>query len=585
MNPTLNSRRARKTKFSLKSKILVLSLLPMLILAIALSLVSYEKTQSIVKEHAETNLKALATSLKETYSEINDDKYVNKGTEKKPVIYKGDFKVSEHTEIVDTLLDESDMVSTFFWNNTRIMTSIKGEDGKRSIGTTLDNDLILKTVLEDGKGHFESDFKIAGKSYYVYYLPLYQTGSDSEIIGMIFVGFLSENVTAGLISMITLLVIFVLVSLVIAFIFIYFATDKITKAIGRCVDSLNHLADGDLTIQTDARDLHRTDEIGILVHSTDDLKNNLHKIVGNIKQNSSMLMESSNSLAQVAKETERTVEQVEKAVGDIAEGATSQAQETQKASEDVIVMGDLITQTAEEVQVLNDNANMMKHSSDEASVTFEELKSINMRSIEAIDIIYEQTNTTNESALKIQEATHLITSIAEETNLLSLNASIEAARAGEQGRGFAVVAAQIQKLAEQSNESALRIEEIITSLINDSEKAVNTMQEVKQIMEVQSKNVEKTEKLFDTVKNGISESFIKVESISGKTGNLDTSRISIVDIVQNLTAVAQENAASTQETSAASAEVYATVSNVSDAAANLKNIANDLEENISIFTV
>lgn len=351
------------------------------------------------------------------------------------------------------------------------------------------------------------------------------------------------------------------------------------------MDSLNQLADGNLTIQTDARDLHRTDEIGILVHSTDDLKNNLHNIVGNIKQNSSMLMESSNSLAQVAKETERTVEQVEKAVGDIAEGATSQAQETQKASEDVIVMGDLITQTSEEVQVLNDTANIMKHSSDEASVTFEELKAINMRSIEAIDIIYEQTNTTNESALKIQEATHLITSIAEETNLLSLNASIEAARAGEQGRGFAVVAAQIQKLAEQSNESALRIEEIITSLINDSEKAVNTMQEVKQIMEVQSKNVEKTEKLFDTVKNGISESFVKVESISGKTGNLDVSRISIVDIVQNLTAVAQENAASTQETSAASAEVYATVSNVSDAASNLKNIANDLEENISIFKI
>lgn len=583
MNPTMNLRREIKSKFPVKLKILILALIPVLALAIIMSVVSLGKTQSIVEQSTETNLKALAVSIRETYSALNNEKYVNKGTEKSPLIYKGSYNISNHTEIVDTLLDEADMVSTFFWNNTRVMTSIKGEDGKRSVGTTLDNDTILKNVLEDGKGHFEPDLKIQGKSYYVYYLPLYQTGSDSEIVGMIFVGSLAEDVNASLFSMITLLAVLVLVLFIIAAIIIYLVTDRITKSIRRCADALNDLADGNLAVSISAKDLQRSDEIGILMHSTDDLKNNLYKIVGDIKQNSTMLIESSNSLAQTAKETERTVEQVEKAVEDIAEGATSQAQETQKASQDVIVMGDLITQTAEEVQVLNDNANMMKRSSDEASATFEELKSINQRSIEAIDIIYEQTNTTNESALKIQEATHLITSIAEETNLLSLNASIEAARAGEQGRGFAVVAAQIQKLAEQSNESALRIEEIITSLINDSEKAVNTMQEVKQIMEDQSKNVEKTEKLFDTVKNGISESFIKVESISGKTGNLDTSRVSIVDIVQNLTAVAQENAASTEETSAASAEVYATVADVSDAASNLKSIADNLEENISIF--
>ena len=112
----------------------------------------------------------------------------------------------------------------------------------------------------------------------------------------------------------------------------------------------------------------------------------------------------------------------------------------------------------------------------------------------SIDEIYEQTNITNASAQKIKAATDIIASIAEETNLLSLNASIEAARAGEQGRGFAVVASQIQKLAEQSNDSAKQIDDITNVLIQDSTHAVDTMQGVQQIMAVQSDKMQQTEK-------------------------------------------------------------------------------------------
>ncbi len=153
-------------------------------------------------------------------------------------------------------------------------------------------------------------------------------------------------------------------------------------------------------------------------------------------------------------------------------------------------------------------------------------------------MIYEQTNTTNESAMKIREATTLITSIAEETNLLSLNASIEAARAGDQGRGFAVVASQIQKLAEQSNESARQIENIIDSLIEDSQKSVATMEDVKKIMESQSESVGRTNERFTQVRNGITQSLDGVNQIADKTKRLDEARVNVVDVVQNLTAIA-----------------------------------------------
>lgn len=577
--------RHRTFRRTLKPQIMAIALTPMLVLVLVVSILAATKARAMVEDEVETNLKALAVGIRENYNMLNEEPYVNKGTRVTPEIYKGDYNLSKETKIVDNMLEEGGMVSTIFWDNTRIMTSITDEEGNRKTGTTLEDENVLSTVLDKGEGHFEANFNIMGSDYYVYYLPLYQQGSDSDIIGMVFVGAFAENVNEGINSMITIIIGVVLVIFVITVVLVLLVSGKITKALNQGVMALNRVADGDLTVEIDEKILRHQNELGNIIHSVALLKESLSQIVGSVKGNSSQLLEASANLDMVAKETESTVEQVEKAVEDIAQGASSQAAETQKASQDVMVMGDLITQTAQEVQILDRNSDSMKRSSDEAGITLNELKKINEKSVEAIDIIYEQTNTTNESALKIQEATRLITEIAEETSLLSLNASIEAARAGDQGRGFAVVAAQIQKLAEQSNESAVRIEEITKSLIHDSEKAVSTMEEVKQIMDDQAKNVEKTEEIFGAVREGIDDSFVRVESISDKTAKLDEARIEIVDIVQNLTAVAEENAASTEETSAASAEVSATVANVSVAAEELKKIASDMEEHMRVFNI
>lgn len=561
----------------------MIALIPLIFLAIVSCVISLIATKNLMNKSMQDNLKAVAISMRDTYSQMNSEPYVNKGTESSPKVFKGDYNIGKHTNIVDSLNNDGGMVSTIFWNNTRIMTSLKDEQGERKIGTTLDDKEVLTDVLENGEGHFESNFMIDNTAYYVYYLPLYQEGSHDEIIGMIFVGAAAEHAESIMASLLFFTIGAALVICIVALIFITIAVGRITKALRHGVDVLNHVADGDLTVMVEPGVLRRRDELGSLANAIEILKEQLISIIGGIKMNSNQLLESSDLLDRIAKETASTVEQVEKAVEDIAQGATSQAQETQKASEDVLVMGDLISLASSDAQELDKNAMSMKQSSDEASATLVELKDNNQKSIQAIDIISEQTNVTNESALKIQEATHLISSISEETNLLSLNASIEAARAGEQGRGFAVVANQIQSLAEQSNEAALKIDEITATLIRDSEKAVETMFEVKQIMDEQSKSVEKTERIFDTVKKGIDLSYSSAMSIGTQTDSLDESRVSIVDIVQNLTAVAEENAASTQETSAAAAEVSSTVADVSSSAENLKQIASSLDEYLKMF--
>lgn len=329
----------------------------------------------------------------------------------------------------------------------------------------------------------------------------------------------------------------------------------------------------------------RKDEVGLMGRSLNELRNQFEEVVTEIKMQSANLHSAAASLDEHAKETATNVEQVEKAVYEIAEGASAQAEETQKATENVMQMGHMVEETNYEVENLYSYANAMKASGDEAFRSLKELDGINDKAKGSIDLIYQQTNTTNESALKIREATELITFIAEQTNLLSLNASIEAARAGEQGRGFAVVASQIQKLAEQSNESARQIGEIITLLIADSNKAVDTMDEVMKIMDEQNRDIRKIETQFEQLQTKIDMSMAGVGNIADKTQVLDNARVSVIDIVQDLTAIAEENAASTEETSASVAEVSNIVNQISENVNQLRKIAEDLEARMDDFLV
>lgn len=377
-------------------------------------------------------------------------------------------------------------------------------------------------------------------------------------------------------------VIMIIIASVVAYLFV----GKIVKPILAVTDVVGRLAHMDFSeIEGQDKLTARADETGRMSRAVVELRRQLADVVAELRGQSDQLFEASELMNTNASETATTVEQVEKAVSDISEGASSQADETQKATENVILMGNMVEETTRQVEELTDNANAMRKSSEEAFSTLKTLEEINGQARKAIDVIYEQTNTTNESALKIREATTLITSIAEETNLLSLNASIEAARAGEQGRGFAVVASQIQKLAEQSNDSARQIENIIDSLIEDSQKSVETMEDVKKIMESQSESVDRTNESFVQVRDGITQSLDGVNMIADKTKRLDEARINVVDVVQNLTAIAQENAASTEETSASVTEVSTIVYSISENANKLKDIAEHLEQSMSIFKI
>ncbi len=376
-----------------------------------------------------------------------------------------------------------------------------------------------------------------------------------------------------------------LISFVICFIIaIAFITVMIINPIFKIEALTERVAGMDFSQSEEQMRLNsRKDEIGLMSRALTSLREQLANVVMAIRENSNALIASAEALNSGATDTNTTMEQVENAVNDIANGATNQAEETQEATENVILIGDMVKDTSKTVEELMVSANAMKRANENAQQIISALRDINRQSGEYIDVIAKQTEVTNESALKIGEATKLITDIANETNLLSLNASIEAARAGEQGRGFAVVASEIQKLAEQSTESARKIEEIINMLLIDSEKAVRTMGQVKEIIGQQTQHIIRTDKAFVQIQEGVSASINGMQVISDKTQKLDKARVNVVDVVNNLTAIAEENAAATEETSASVVEVASIVTDIAEKAQGLNSIAEELEERINIF--
>lgn len=466
---------------------------------------------------------------------------------------------------------------------------IVGKDGimlyhptQDKIGQPVENSVVTGLVAQIQGGTIpepnviEYDFKGVSKyaSYYVAgegEMILIITADEDEVLR--YVPILNRKVILG-----------GLFALVISLIVLLISSIMLTAPIKKITKIILKIAELDFTEDpAQARLNRRGDETGAMSRASSRLREELASVVAGIKAQSQQLHQSAGELSTHAADTAENVTQVDKAVQEIADGSTEQAHETQKATENIMMMGNMVEETNAEIEELRNEARTMRTAGEEASQTMQTLDEINQQAIGSIEIIYDQTHTTNESAKKIREATNLITDIAEETNLLSLNASIEAARAGEQGRGFAVVAGQIQKLAEQSNASAKQIEDIINLLIHDSEEAVKTMDSVKMVMTEQSENVNKTTMIFADVQESIAKTIESIRTIVKKMEMLDSARVSVVDVVQNLSGIAQENAASTEETSASVTEVGNIVVEISENAEQLKKIADELEDDMRAF--
>lgn len=454
---------------------------------------------------------------------------------------------------------------------------------QEKIGAEIQEENISK-VIELAKGSdgaaASHEFVENGKDM----LALYQYMPDRDWVLVILTD--REVAFAPVYQMTILLLIICAVILVVISLGVWGSGQFIAKDIVKVSQMIHEIGTLDLTLRHKLERFgSRKDEVGMIAKATQHLTDAVSHAVQLIQEKSGELLDVSETLHSGADITKGSVENVEKAINEIAESTIQQATDTQQAVGTVRHIGEAIEKTMNETETLSEYAGSIQKTSEEMRNTVRGLSEVNGNTEQAIDEISAQTISTNESAMKIKDAAQLITSIAEETNMLSLNASIEAARAGEQGRGFAVVASQIQKLAEQSNDSAKLIDSIIVNLIEDSNNAVEAMHKMKDIMLEQSKQLTYTEEQFSEIYSNIEVTKQGITTIYDSVRNMNKERLVVVDVVQKLSEIASDNAAGTEQILASTEMLETTVRDVSDASEQLVTVSSNIGESVSGFTV
>ena len=572
-----SEKKMKKFKFSLIGKLCGIALLLLIAMSIIITAIGVSMVKKAYYDSFAEELHISALQVSEAASQWDGDwKLVN------DKLFKGGQPVHDAFQSqLDSLSSRTGISYTLFFGNVRYITTlIDSETGLRMEGTTA-SDEVTSTVLEGGEELLATDLEIGGKNWYAYYIPL--TNSDGSIVGMIFAGRSTDDVALSIADTAQKMTIFSSIILLVSFIVglsMLLSSKKVVKDV---VHGLGQLSEGDLSVSFNEKNLSRKDEFGDIVRSADGLKEKLNDVISTTLALSGEVTKSGESLSTSAQTASNVSSQVAEAVGDISKSAVSQAESVETSATNTNEMGDNIDEINVSVEDLSNATSEMltaaKRTVDALDSLMEQNKTV-MASMLDIDA---QIKATNEAVKKIADASHSITGISSQTNLLSLNASIEAARAGDYGRGFGVVANEIGQLAQQSNTAAVTINEIVADLISDSTKSMEIIGELNDAFNKQSEQLDGTKTDMDGVVANVNNVGQNAQTISDKVQMLNSSKAQLVDLIAELSAISEENAASTEQTNASMEELNATFSLISDSATDLKELADNLNEKMNFF--
>lgn len=561
----------------LQYKMLILAIIPVLIMGIVAILISNTVVKNKLLDDAKQKLKATSNAVLAAYDQNAGDYFVNATGD----VWKGAYNVSLSTPFIDDIAAKTGIEVTFFYNDTRLVTSLKDADGKRILGSKA-GDFLVENVLQDGNEVFTNRVLVDGTFYFGYYVPVHQNNSD-EIIGMVFAGMPVKEIYASLNLITMIFTVAILVILVIAVIGCLLVSRGIAKSIRNSMDVVKQISEGNLNVEIEQSMLDRKDEAGALSCNTQTLIDNLSAMIGKISNNTMTLNASSEEMNAAAGQAGNAVGNINDDLHNMLTGAVEQTGNAQNIKNGIHNMNIHLEKTLGEVDHLSDETKAMLDARNDVDKSLNQLDASNQDVMTEVENIQKQTQQNNESVEKIIAAVSYISDIADQTNLLSLNASIEAARAGETGKGFAVVAEEIGKLANQSNEASTEISELVNLLSYNSSQTMDIMDSVQDAMNDQTKKLVETANIFKQLQEHVSHVADGVDVIRDATVQLGKETDEIGKDIKNLSDIAQRNEDTVKGTISFSDEVLGTVNSVTEMSTEVSSSANDMAGVVSHF--
>ncbi|WP_249660685.1 methyl-accepting chemotaxis protein [Lysinibacillus fusiformis] len=382
-------------------------------------------------------------------------------------------------------------------------------------------------------------------------------------------------------SILKLTLVVIGVAIIIGIFVIWQYASSMAKPINRVVQAMERFAEGDLT--QESMSIRSKDEIGKLANAMNQMQAKLKDMIHNIAQASDLINTSSKELSQSANEVNMGAEQVAITMNELASGAEGQAHHSNELTSlmerftadlrETNQHGEHIHQSSVEVLGLtNEGSQLMTSSNSQMS----KIDGIVQNAVEKVKNLDAQ-------AQEISKLVVVIKDIADQTNLLALNAAIEAARAGEHGKGFAVVADEVRKLAEQVAFSVNDITSIVTNIQQDFDVVTSSLEDGYQEVKEGTNQIKATSETFTTISHSINNVVESVQLISSNLSKVTEDGQKMNSAIQEIAAVAEESAAGVEQTTATTEQTSSSMEVMAGKSAQLSTLALELKTLIAQF--
>nr|BAA06432.1 methyl-accepting chemotaxis protein TlpC [Bacillus subtilis]BAA08978.1 methyl-accepting chemotaxis protein of B. subtilis [Bacillus subtilis] len=561
----------KRFKMKLGTKILCLVFVVILLFSASVGTVMLKEITESMKQMATEKAKG-DLALSSTYI---DDVMSGDWQVKNNKLYKGQTQINGNEDIVDLLGEKTGDTITIFQGDTRVATNVM-KNGERAVGTQASSEVIA-AVLKKGK-RFYGQADVAGSSYQTAYMPL--KDQNGNIIGMLYTG-ANQSILASLTqSLFTQFAIVLVIVIMVSVILVLVFTRKINKRLTALKSAFESAGNGDMTIEVSDKTGDELSELSVYYNK---MRMKLNDTIQTVQQSALQLASASQQLSAGAEETNQASEKITEAVQQIANGAQDQITRIENSESSLKQASADIRDISANTAPIADKGQLAQSKADigqkEIANVQAQMDAIHQSIQKSGEIIHQLDGRSKQ----IEQILSVITQIADQTNLLALNAAIEAARAGEQGKGFAVVADEVRKLAEESQQSAGQISKLIIEIQKDMNRSARSVEHVKTEAAEGVTMIQRTRDAFKEIAAATGEISAEISDLSASVTNISASAHQINDSFAANTADIKESTKNTRQAAALTEEQFAAMEEITAASETLSQLAEELTGIISQF--